>query len=31
VGGVHAVAVAPDGLTFAVAGDKGLVLCDAAG
>jgi WD40 repeat protein len=31
IGGVHAVAFAPDGLTFAVAGDKGLVVCDAAG
>lgn len=28
VGGVHAVAFAPDGLTFAVAGADGLVLCD---
>jgi WD40 repeat protein len=28
VGGVHGLAVAPDGLTFAVAGDKGLLVCD---
>jgi WD40 repeat protein len=28
VGSVHAVAFAPDGLTFAVAGYDGLVLCD---
>ena len=28
VGGVYGLAVAPDGLTFAVAGDKGLLLCD---
>jgi WD40 repeat protein len=30
-GGLHAVAFAPDGLTFAAAGDAGLVVCDAAG
>jgi WD40 repeat protein len=30
VGGVHAVAFAPDGLTFAVAGYDGLVVCDSA-
>jgi hypothetical protein len=29
IGGLHALAYAPDGLTFAAAGDKGLVLCDA--
>jgi WD40 repeat protein len=29
VGGVHGLAVSPDGLTFAVAGDKGLLVCDA--
>jgi WD40 repeat protein len=29
VGSVHAVAFAPDGLTFAVAGYDGLVVCDA--
>jgi WD40 repeat protein len=29
VGGVHAVAFAPDGLTFAVAGSDGLAVCDA--
>jgi WD40 repeat protein len=29
VGGVHGLAVSPDGLTFAVAGDKGLLICDA--
>jgi hypothetical protein len=29
LGGVYGVAVAPDGLTFAVAGEKGLVVCDA--
>ncbi len=28
VGGVNGVAFAPDGWTFAVAGDKGLVVCD---
>jgi WD40 repeat protein len=28
VGGVHGLAVAPDGLTFAVAGEKGLLVCD---
>jgi WD40 repeat protein len=28
VGGVHGLAVAPDGLTFAVAADKGLLICD---
>ena len=28
VGGVYGLAVAPDGLTFAVAGDKGLLVCD---
>lgn len=28
VGPAHAVAVAPDGCTFAVAGDRGLVVCD---
>jgi WD40 repeat protein len=28
VGGVHGLAVSPDGLTFAVAGDKGLLVCD---
>jgi WD40 repeat protein len=30
VGVVHGLAFAPDGCTFAVAGDKGLVVCDAA-
>jgi len=29
IGGVHALAFAPDGLTFAAAGDDGLVVCDA--
>lgn len=29
LGGVHAVAVAPNGLTFAVAGEDGLAVCDA--
>lgn len=29
LGGVHAVAVAPDGLTFAVAGEDGPAVCDA--
>jgi hypothetical protein len=29
VGGVHAVAFAPDGLTFALAGADGLAVCDA--
>jgi len=28
IGGVHALAYAPDGLTFAAAGDDGLVICD---
>ena len=28
VGGVYGLAVAPDGLTFAVAADKGLLVCD---
>jgi WD40 repeat protein len=28
IGGVHSLAIAPDGLTFAVAGDKGLLVCD---
>ncbi len=28
IGGVHGVAIAPDGLTFAVAGDQGLVVAD---
>jgi hypothetical protein len=28
IGGVHGLAVAPDGLTFAVAGDRGLMLGD---
>lgn len=28
IGGVHGLAVSPDGLTFAVAGDKGLLVCD---
>ena len=28
VGGVHGLAVAPDGLTFAIAGDRGLLVCD---
>ncbi|WP_439631789.1 WD40 repeat domain-containing protein [Gemmata sp.] len=31
LGGVFGVAVAPDGLTFAVAGERGLVVCDAEG
>jgi hypothetical protein len=31
LGGVHAVAVAPDGLTFAVAGDDGLGVFDWEG
>ncbi|HEX4610292.1 MAG TPA: hypothetical protein VH092_19030, partial [Urbifossiella sp.] len=31
LGGLHALAFAPDGLTFAAAGDKGLVVCDADG
>jgi WD40 repeat protein len=31
VGAVYAVAFAPDGLTFAVAGDNGLVIADAEG
>jgi len=31
IGGLHAVAFAPDGLTFAAAGDAGLVVCDVAG
>jgi WD40 repeat protein len=30
IGGLHAIAFAPDGLTFAAAGDEGLVVCDAA-
>jgi len=30
IGGVHALAFAPDGLTFAAAGDDGLVVCDTA-
>ena len=29
IGGLHALAFAPDGLTFAAAGDDGLVVCDA--
>ncbi|OWK41070.1 WD40 repeat domain-containing protein [Fimbriiglobus ruber] len=29
IGKIHAVAFAPDGLTFAVAGDGGLMICDA--
>lgn len=28
IGGVHALAISTDGLTFAVAGDKGLIRCD---
>ena len=28
IGGLHALAFAPDGLTFAAAGDQGLVVCD---
>jgi WD40 repeat protein len=28
VGGVYGLAVSPDGLTFAVAGEKGLLVCD---
>lgn len=28
IGGLHALAFAPDGLTFAAAGDAGLVVCD---
>jgi WD40 repeat protein len=28
VGGVYGLAVSPDGLTFAVAADKGLLVCD---
>jgi WD40 repeat protein len=31
IGGVHALAFAPDGLTFAAGGDKGLVVCDVSG
>lgn len=31
IGGLHSLASAPDGLTFAAAGDKGLVVCDAPG
>jgi WD40 repeat protein len=31
IGGVHAVAFAPDGQTFAVAGDDGLVVADVEG
>jgi WD40 repeat protein len=31
IGGVHSLAYAPDGLTFAAAGDRGLVICDATG
>jgi WD40 repeat protein len=31
IGGVHSLAYAPDGLTFAAAGDRGLVVCDAPG
>jgi WD40 repeat protein len=31
IGGLHALAYAPDGLTFAAAGDTGLVVCDAPG
>ncbi len=31
VGGVHALAYAPDGLTFAAAGFEGLAVCDAGG
>jgi WD40 repeat protein len=29
IGAVHGLAFSPDGCTFAVAGDKGLLLCDA--
>jgi hypothetical protein len=29
IGGVNAIACAPDGFTFAVGGDKGLLVCDA--
>ena len=29
IGGLHALVFAPDGLTFAAAGDDGLVVCDA--
>ena len=31
LGGVHGLAASPDGLTFAVAGDKGLLVCDVEG
>ena len=31
LGGFHAAAVAPDGLTFAVAGDDGLAVFDCEG
>jgi hypothetical protein len=31
IGGLHALAYAPDGVTFAAAGDTGLVVCDAPG
>ena len=31
LGGVHAVAVASDGFTFALAGDDGLAVCDRDG
>jgi len=31
IGPVHAVAFAPDGMTLAVGGDKGVVLCDIDG
>ena len=31
IGGIYALAFAPDGLTFAAGGDKGLVVCDHSG
>jgi hypothetical protein len=31
IGGLHSLAYAPDGLTFAAAGDTGLVVCDSPG
>ena len=31
IGGVYTLAFAPDGLTFAAGGDKGLVVCDVSG